>query len=139
MRAARDDREILLDLHRRERDLQVLYASLAEDGADRATARLFGEDCAEHARGLSIALSNRGSAPAGQVPTEPRSAALDAALGLEEETVAAYYRAHAHFEDLVLLPTLTSIMANHGQHLAVLRGRLGERPATLAFETGAGE
>lgn len=129
------DREILVELLELERRLERTYASMGRP-ADPDT-RLFGEQCREHARGLAIALANRGGprAEGGGAGLPPRS--LAAALELETGAVAAYHRAHAGFGDLAFLPTLTSIMANHGQHLAVLRRRLGEEPATLAFETGS--
>ena len=139
------DREVLLELLDLERRLARAYASLGRP-ADPDTT-LFGEQCREHARGLAIAMANRGGAPgeargssagAGERNGgKPGLAPLGAARDLETTAVAAYHRAHAGFADLAFLPTLTSIMANHGQHLAVLRRRLGEEPATLAFETGS--
>jgi hypothetical protein len=148
------DREILLELLELERRLERTYASLGRPEDPDTT--LFGEHCREHARGLAIALANRGGSPgdrggspgarggpAGEGGGEARGGERPAieplapTLELEATAVAAYHRAHAGFGDLAFLPTLTSIMANHGQHLAVLRRRLGEEPATLAFETGS--
>jgi hypothetical protein len=134
------DREILADMLRLELGLGRLYTQLAtRGGAQAASAELFGRDCAEHARGLRIALANRGSRPSGEELPGAPDAGPAAAAELERAAVAAYYRAHESFGDLAFLPTLTSIMANHGQHLALLRRELGHRPATLAFETGGVE
>jgi hypothetical protein len=134
------DRHVLQDALRLELGLERLYAELAERGGPGSpAAELFRRDCAEHARGLRIALANRGSRPGGEEPAGAPDAGPEAALELERAAVAAYYRAHEDFGDLDFLPTLTSIMANHGQHLAVLRRVLGREPATLAFETGGVE
>jgi hypothetical protein len=135
------DREILADALGLERGLAALYEQLAGAGGAAATeAQRFGGDCEEHARGLRISLTNRGGTPSGATgAAPPPRPGLPVALELEAEAVAAYYRAHATFGDQALLPTLTSIMANHGQHLAVLRERLGRAPVTLAFETGSVE
>jgi hypothetical protein len=136
--AAGGDREILEQALALERRLATLYRELARAGGPAAEhAELFGRDCTEHARGLRISLANRGvRSPRDESGSRLPGADLAAALELETEAVAAYYRAHAGFADLTFLPTLTSIMANHGQHLAVLRRRLGEEPTTRAFETG---
>jgi hypothetical protein len=134
------DREILQAALRLERGLASLYRELARGSGPRVEeAELFGAQCDEHARGLRIALANRGGPSQRTDPAGLPDAGSAAVLELERAAVAAYYRAHADFGDLTFLPTLTSIMANHGQHLAVLRGRLGEEPATLAFETGGVE
>jgi hypothetical protein len=137
--ATRGDRETLIEVLELERRLEGLYGVLAGRGGPHArTAERFGAHCREHARGLGIALANRGGAPDGASP-RGGEATLPAALELETVTVAAYYVSHGDFRDAALLPTLTSIMANHGQHLVVLRQRVGERPATLALESGGVE
>ena len=131
------DREILAEALRLETGLSSLYRELArEPGPARGEAELFGRHCEEHARGLRTALANRGGRPESSDPAAPPAAGDAAALELERAAVAAYYRAHADFGDVAFLPTLSSIMANHGQHLAVLRSRVGREPATRAFETG---
>jgi hypothetical protein len=134
------DREVLAELLRRELELESLYAELARRGGPGVReADPFGRDCAEHARGLRIALANRGGHAETGEQARPPAAGPAAAIEFERAAVAAYYRAHEGFGDLPFLPTLTSIMANHGQHLAVLRQTLGGQPATLAFETGGVE
>jgi hypothetical protein len=134
------DREVLAEALRLETGLSSLYRELAREGGPAAReAALFGRQCEEHARGLRIALASRGGRPEPADPAAPPAAGPAAAIELERATVAAYYRAHADFGDLAFLPTLSSIMANHGQHLAVLRERLGQEPVTRAFETGGVE
>jgi hypothetical protein len=138
--ADRGDREVLSEALGLERRLERMYASLARRGGpDAQTAELFASDCAEHARGLAIALANRGGTPGEGAGGQEPGGGPAAALRLETAAVAAYYRGHAAFGDAALLPTLTSIMANHGQHLALLRQRLGREPVTRAFETGGEE
>ena len=138
--AARGDREILAEALRLETGLSSLYRRLArEGGLPGGEAKLFGRQCEEHARGLRTALANRGGRPQPGEPAGVPDAGPVAVLELERAAVAAYYRAHADFSDQAFLPTLTSIMANHGQHLAVLRRGMGARPVTLAFETGGVE
>jgi hypothetical protein len=135
------DREVLEEALGLERRLASLYEQVARAGGRLAQeAEPFGRDCEQHARGLGISIANRGGRPSteGGAPS-PASPGGAAALELETEAIATYYRAHADFGDQAFLPTLTSIMANHGQHLALLRRRLGQEPATLAFETGGVE
>jgi hypothetical protein len=134
------DREILAETLRLETGLSSLYRGLAREGGPAAReAALFGRQCEEHARGLRIALASRGGRPEPADPAAPPAAGAAVAIELERAAVAAYHRAHADFGDLAFLPTLSSIMANHGQHLAVLRRRLGQEPVTRAFETGGVE
>ena len=55
---------------------------------------------------------------------------------LETAAVAAYFDAQAKFGEAKLLQLGASIMANEGQHLAVLRRASGQDPIPNAFETG---
>jgi rubrerythrin len=86
----------------------------------------------------------------GKVPAAPASASavkgltglrgrrriLTFATELETMAIAAYYDAHAKLTDARLMQTGTAIMANEGQHLAMLRRALGRPPVPNAFETG---
>jgi hypothetical protein len=137
----RDEGELLAELVALEQRLEAVYADLAAggDGEAARTAAQFREHCREHVRGLATALDNRGGSRGLESPGDSPEPGLAAALELETAATAAYYRAHAGFGDDPLLPTLTSVMANHGQHLVVLRQGLGQEPATLAFETGGVE
>jgi hypothetical protein len=135
----REDRQLLIEMLELEQRLEAIYRSLAAGGgADGRTAEEFRAHCREHARGLTMALDNRGGVPGkGSAPLPVGG--LAAALRVETAAVAAYYRANGAFGDVPLLATLTGIMANHGQHLVVLRQRTGTTPVTLAFETGGVE
>jgi rubrerythrin len=135
------DREVLQQALAVELRLADLYEAMARTSAQGAAqAEVFAAHCREHARGLRISMANRGTRPQSDDGGAPLpSPTLAPAADLETEAIAVYYRAHETFDNLDFLPTLTSIMANHGQHLAVLRHELGDRPATLAFETGGVE
>ncbi|HEX2232721.1 MAG TPA: ferritin-like domain-containing protein [Thermoleophilaceae bacterium] len=135
------DREVLEGALALELRLAGLYEELAQTaGRGAAQAEVFAAHCREHARGLRTSLANRGARPQSDGGGAPLpSPTVAAAADLETEAIAVYYGAHEGFGDLAFLPTLTSIMANHGQHLAILRQELGRQPATLAFETGGVE
>jgi hypothetical protein len=139
MAGRREDRELLIEMLDLEQRLEAIYRALAAGGGvDGRTAEVFGGHCREHASGLTMALDKRGGVPGkGRAPLP--IGGIAGALRVETAAVGVYYRAHAGFEDDPLLSTLTSIMANHGQHLVVLRRRAGETPTTLAFETGGVE
>jgi hypothetical protein len=126
-----DDRELIeraLDVERR---LAGLY-----ERASFAAADLFGEQCGEHARGLELALRNRGGLPRGATRAPSGAADAAAALRLETRAVAACYNAVGELRDGRLLPAFAAIMASHGQHLVVLREALGRDPIPAALETG---
>jgi hypothetical protein len=50
--------------------------------------------------------------------------------------VAAYFDAMGRLGEARLLQRSATIMANEGQHLAILRRRAGRDPVPNAFETG---
>jgi hypothetical protein len=60
-------------------------------------------------------------------------------IDLENAALAAYLDAHRRLRGGGLLAILTSIMANEGQHLAMLRLAMNREPVPRAFETGAPE
>jgi hypothetical protein len=126
----RDDREPLGRLLGLEQEAGLLYGTL--QAGRRLPARLFRAHSREHARGLELALRNRG----GRAPA-PRAragrASAEQALRLETRAVGAYWRAIGELGDEALLPTLAAIMANHGQHALVLREELGRDPLPAAF------
>jgi hypothetical protein len=121
-----DDGELIEELIELERRLALVY-----DGGGSAADNLFARHSREHAEGLEQALRNRGGRP-----PEPPRAAGGSALQLEQRAVAACNRAAGELRDTRLLPTFAAIMANHGQHLVVLRQALGRDPIPAAFETG---
>jgi hypothetical protein len=104
----------------------------AYDGEGFEQATLFAEQCREHARGLRTALRNRGGSPP-EAPGDARGGPL----ALESEAIAACHDAIGEVGDGRLVPIFAAVMANHGQHLVVLRQRLGRDPIPAAFETGA--
>jgi hypothetical protein len=103
-----------------------------------------------HAGALTTALTDLGGAP----PPAPKGVAavdtvvkglgaarsqadvLSFLIELETATVAAYHDAQAKLGEARLLQTSATIMANEGQHLAILRRRAGRDPVPNAFETG---
>jgi hypothetical protein len=101
-----------------------------------AEAELFATHSHEHVRGLGLALRNRGGRP----PAAPRAAGARpgpaGALALETAAVGACHGAIGELRDERLLATFAAIMANHGQHLVVLRETLGRDPIPTAFEPG---
>jgi rubrerythrin len=145
------DARILASAIRLEQTAVVAYDTVATSGLlqgkVRRTAELFRDQEQEHADGLRAALQALGGeAPAPperqRVPglSELRSAADVASFAIELETmaIAAYYRAHARLKDPKLLATAARIMANEGQHLAVLRPLVNKPAVPDAFETGQG-
>jgi hypothetical protein len=58
------------------------------------------------------------------------------AMRLEQEALAAYYDAQSTLDDPLLLSLAARIMANEGQHLALLRPLAGDPPVPHAFERG---
>jgi hypothetical protein len=103
-----------------------------------------------HAETLTTALTDLGGAP----PPPPQGVAavdefakglggartqgqvLSFLVELETAAVAVYYDAMGKLGEARLLQTSATIMANHGQHLAILRRRAGRAPVPNAFETG---
>lgn len=120
------DSELIAALIELERRLERAYGA-----GDSATDRLFETHSREHAEGLEQALRNRGGRP----PEEPPPAG-GAPLELESRAVASCHHAIGELRDGRLLPTFAAIIANHGQHLVVLRERAGRDPIPTAFETG---
>jgi hypothetical protein len=121
------DNELIERLLGLERRLAAVYGR-----GGSASDSLFAEHSREHAKGLELALRNRGGRP----PATGGQPDGGSALELEAEAVAACYRACGELRDTRLLPTFAAIMANHGQHLVVLREARGRDPIPSAFETG---
>ena len=145
------DAKVLASAIRLEQTAVVAYDTVAKSGLIqgkvRRIAELFRDQEQEHADGLRTALQALG----GEAPAPPerqkvrglsglRSAADVASFAIELETmaIAAYYEAHAKLKDPKLLATAARIMANEGQHLAVLRPLVNKPAVPDAFETGQG-
>jgi rubrerythrin len=153
--AAGGDEEILRGAVRLEQGLVVTYRTLAAsadlDARAGALARHFGDQEQQHLDVVSKELQTLG----GVVPSEPaadvvkagsealtgvhgQAALLAFAGALEQNAIAAYYEAQQALQRDEFLQTTAAIMANEGQHLALLRETLGRAPVPNAFETGQG-
>jgi ferritin-like protein len=103
-----------------------------------------------HADALTTALTDLGGAPPpapkgvgavdkvveGLSDVRTQNDVLTFLISLEMAAVAAYFDAQAKLGEARLLQTTASIMANEGQHLAILRRRAGKNPLPNAFENG---
>jgi len=153
--AARGDEQILRGAVRLEQGLVVTYRTLVASGdldaRAGALARHFGDQEQQHLDVVSKELQTLG----GAVPSEPaadlvkagrealtgvdgQAALLAFAGALEQNAIAAYYEAQQGLQRDEFLRTTAAIMANEGQHLALLREALGRAPVPNAFETGRG-
>jgi hypothetical protein len=127
--AAPSDVDTLTALVGLEQELSLVYGTL---DSSRVPARQFRAQTREHVRGFSIALRNRGGRPPAPKARVGR-ATVQQALALEERALSAYAGAAAGFHDGRLLPALGAAMANHGQHVVVLRQALRRDPLPAAF------
>jgi hypothetical protein len=125
----RADTELLTALLGIEQEAGLVYGTL---DAPRVPARAFRAQSRAHVRGLETALRNRGGRPPAPKARVGRATAQQA-IALEERALAAYGRAAGQLRDTTLLATLAAAMANHGQHLVVLRQSLGRDPIPAAF------
>lgn len=115
------------------------------------TAMTFRDQEQAHATALAAALKGLGGTPQ-PAPTSVRDvdavvpglgkaksvhAIATFAIELEMMAVAAYYEAHQKLQTAALLQTGSTIMANEGQHLALLRQVVKQNPVPDAFETGS--
>lgn len=131
----------------------LAYATaLASGKLDAPTTKvvsLFRAQEQQHEDALTAALKGLGGTPPpkptgttaagvlkGLSAARDQKAILTFAIELEMVAVGAYYAAHTKLQDAELLRTATQVMANEGQHLAVLRGANGLPPVPNAFETG---
>ena len=137
-----------------ERVTIIAYDSVLAGGlltpALSGVLRRFRAQEQEHADALITSLTSLGGIP----PAPPKGVAdvdkvveglrdvrtradvLSFLIELETAGVAAYFDAHAKLGEAKLLQLGASIMANEGQHLAVLRRASGQEPVPNAFETG---
>ena len=147
--AAQTDAAILASAIRLENTAVAAYATAVRSGVltpqFRRTATLFGRQEAEHAAALTAALKGLGGTPpAGSdakllAPLQrarTQKQVVEFAIQLELMAVAAYYDASKILRQARLLQTSAQIMANEGQHLAVLRQALGKDAVPNAFENG---
>jgi ferritin-like protein len=90
----------------------------------------------QHADQLVSALRAQGAESARATTAGRPPGSLRALLGLEERMVGAYYGALLALEDANSVQLVAGIMANHGQHLVVLRQALGGEAVPNAVERG---
>jgi rubrerythrin len=142
------------ELHRalelEQRAVAVYGAAAKSTTLDSRLARLAAQirdQEQEHAEALGRALRQRGGAPpppvdANSVPglreaiAQGGRAFARLAAELEATLVRVYYEAEAHAVSPGLRSALASVMANEGQHLALVRLALDRDPTPRAFETG---
>jgi rubrerythrin len=147
--AAADDAAVLRAAVTLENTAVAAYAAAIRSGRLApdvlAAAKLFKRQEQEHAAALSAALRKLGQTPptgtdakvlAPLAKAGDQAAIVRFAIELETMAVAAYYDAAKKLRDAALLTTGVQIMADEGQHLAVLRAALGRNPAPNSFETG---
>ena len=111
-----------------------------------AAAELFLGHEREHARRLTTLIGDMGGTPnTPRTPEEYRRAfpalgdqgdALRFAVDLENMAVRAYVESLPRLSEPALRQTAGTIVTNEAEHMAVLRGLLGERQAPDAFVTG---
>ena len=134
--AQRSDRELLEDLLAREHRLLSAYeAALRRDAIDPALGAMLRDHEREHVRALERTLAGRARNPRAGVTPPELNAALKSresfgryAIGLEDDTVAAYTDAAAAIGRPGLRQPLGSIMCCGAAHVVALRNSLGERP-----------
>jgi Ferritin-like domain len=150
---AQGDEDIMLGAVRLEQSLVVTYGALVDSGSLDARAsdlaRRFGDQEQQHLDAVTKSLQNLG----GVVPADPAPGAVKAAGqaltdvhtqpallafagALESAAIGAYYEAQQALQRAEFLQTTASIMANEGQHLALLREAMNRPPVPNAFETG---
>jgi hypothetical protein len=133
--AQRSDLELLEDLLARENRLLSAYeAALRRDAIDPAVGELLRDHEREHVRALERTLAGRARNPRAGVTPPELNAALKSresfgryAIGLEDETVAAYTEATAAIGRPGLRQPLGSIMCCGAAHVVALRQSLGDR------------
>ena len=151
--AASGDEETMLGAVRLEQGLVVAYRALQGSSAlsagAAALARHFGDQEQAHLDAVSQQLQTLGGVvpalPAPDTVKAGREALTDLhtqaqllafAGALESNAIAAYYEAQQSLRRAEFLQTTAAIMANEGQHLALLREALHRSPVPEAFETG---
>lgn len=149
--ASRDQDEaiaVVKRLIRLEEATAAAYELAADRGALRGLARAgpryVREQELRHREVLIEALQKLEGTLARELPPPlaldipvraPEAAIARAVLRLEQRTYAGYLEAHSVLRGGGLLAILTAIMANEGQHLAMLRLAVNRKPVPTAFET----
>ena len=134
-----NDRRVVERLLRLERSSVWLYDVLARElrGEAGAAARHFLAQERRHVDALEQALRGMGVPVPGALARVDNSGDLiRAAVEHEHTCIRAYHSAQATLKAPALLGSAAGAMANEAQHLAYLRGLLGEDPVPDAFVTG---
>lgn len=147
--ASSGDQAVLEAALRLEQSAVVAYDAAAQSGVlDRqadSLADVFREQEQAHADALQtalVALGARAPAPpkageiAGLSRVRTQAGFVRFLIALELRAVAAYYDAQHKLADPELLSLAARIMANEGQHLALLRPLAGVTAVPHAFERG---
>ncbi|MEY2515128.1 MAG: hypothetical protein QOJ89_2486 [bacterium] len=111
-------------------------------GAPLATVKRFLEQEQEHVDALSSAIKNADGSP-----NAPKSSyrfprmrnareVLRYAVSFEGQQIAAYIDALPKLTNTDVRGTIAGILTTEGEHVAVLRGELGQAPVQKAFVTG---
>jgi bacterioferritin (cytochrome b1) len=111
-------------------------------GIALASAKRFLSQEQEHADGLSQAIKQLGGTPNAARSSydfgrpKTQTDVLRLADMIENTAVAAYIDAIPKLQDPNLRATAAAIVTNEAEHIAILRGALGEQPVPAAFVTG---
>ena len=145
------DAELLNGVLADERGSAVVYIRATElfEGENlRETAELFAKQEQEHAGALAKLIEDLGGEPEERESDERYAKKLELdkvttqeemlrfAVGLENETIAAYLAIVARLSTGELRETVFQILANEAEHLSVLLGDLGEPQVPDAFVVG---
>jgi rubrerythrin len=132
---------VAVDLEHRAVAAYKAVAGTASGAALRAI-KLVLEQEQEHVDGLAAAIRDLGGTPnrarhSYELPRwRSQAQALRFAIALEDDAIAAYIDALPKLTDRDLRATATSILTNEAEHIALLRGALGEPQVPAAFVTG---
>ena len=137
------DRRVVEGLLRVERGSVRLYEILVPElrGEAAAAARHFLAQERRHVEALEEALRRMGVPVPRAVGRITATAGegrdlIRVAIEHEQTCIRAYLAAQSSLKAPALLGGAAGTMANEAQHLAWLRGLLGENPAPVAFVTG---
>lgn len=129
-------------------DLELLAVAAYKHGAARLRGRVldigqkFLEQEQEHADGLAAAIEDAGGRPNRAKSSydfpelRTQSAVLRFAVDLENTAIAAYIDALPKLSQGDLRATVSAIITNEAEHIAVLLDALGKNPVPGAFVTG---
>ncbi|HLM27594.1 MAG TPA: ferritin-like domain-containing protein [Thermoleophilaceae bacterium] len=139
------DQDVVEGLLRLERRSVAIYEALASSaelrGRAAAAADLFLAHERRHVEALKQALVTMNAAvpapgSAGEQPAGAPREMIRTAIDHELRCIRSYHSGQVTLKAPTLLAGAAGTMANEAQHLAFLRGLLGEDPVPVAFVTG---